>query len=91
MPLWHKFGMTLADYMRDQKINDAALAAQIGVSRPYVTRIRKGERRPSLDVAAKLEAVTGIPAVSFAETQAKAVPAPGKSRKGRPAKRDGVQ
>lgn len=69
MPPWHILGMTLDEFMRAQGITDQALSEQIGVSRPHVTRIRNGKRRPSIDVAAKLEAATGIPAASFAEAR----------------------
>lgn len=69
VPSWHILGMTLDEFMRDHKMTDQALAAQIGVSRPHLSRIRNGKRRPSIDVAAKLEAATGIPAASFAEAR----------------------
>jgi len=37
----------------------------IGVSQPFLSRIKRGDRQPSLAVAAKLEDVTGLPAASF--------------------------
>jgi predicted transcriptional regulator len=57
--------MSLAKYMDDNKVSDGKLAAQLEVSRPYVTRLRHGLRQPSLKVASKLETITGIPAVQF--------------------------
>jgi len=61
--------MTLHDYMQAHGIRDAELAQKLGVSRPYVSRLRRGKRQPSLPVAAKLEELTGIPARQFAGLQ----------------------
>jgi len=41
------------------------LAEQVGVSSNYVTMILSGSRTPSLRVAERLQAVTGIAAVKF--------------------------
>lgn len=46
-------------------LTDAKLAEMAKVSRPYVTRIRRGERAPSLAVAAKLAEVTNLPMTAF--------------------------
>lgn len=43
-----------------------AFAKQIGVPETTVSLILHGWRRPSLDVAARIEAETGIPAREFA-------------------------
>ena len=59
---------SLADYMREMKVSDETLAARLKVSRPYVTRLRQRKRRPSLELAIRLEKMTGIPAAKFAET-----------------------
>jgi transcriptional regulator with XRE-family HTH domain len=59
--------MTLAEVMKDRGLTDQALADQLGVSRPYVTRLRRGERTPSVTVAAKIQLLTKVPAVSFAK------------------------
>lgn len=48
----------LAAYMAREKIGDAELAALIGKDRSLVNRIRRGEVRPTLDVAAQIEACT---------------------------------
>lgn len=74
---------SLAEYMRAEKVSDEALAERLGVSRPHVTRLRLGKRRPSLALAVQLQGITGIPADRFAlspgETLAAAAakPAPG--------------
>jgi transcriptional regulator with XRE-family HTH domain len=62
--------MTLSDAMRDRGLTDQALADQLGVSRPYVTRLRQGRRTPSVTVAAKIQEITKVPAISFAKSEA---------------------
>lgn len=49
----------LAAYMERNKIGDADFAALIGKDRSLVNRLRRGEVRPTLDVAAEIEAKTG--------------------------------
>lgn len=44
---------------------DAKLAEEVGVSRPFITRIRLGERAPSVKVAARLVATTKLPIEAF--------------------------
>lgn len=56
--------------MDREKKSDAWLAAQIGVSRPFITRIRKGERQPSLPIAAKLADRTLLPITTFLKDEA---------------------
>lgn len=48
----------LAAYMQSKKIGDAEFASLIGKDRSLVNRIRRGEVRPTLDVAAAIEAQT---------------------------------
>lgn len=57
--------MDLNQWMTEKKWSDARLAAEIGVSRPFITRIRRGERQPSLSVALKLAEVTKLPTSAF--------------------------
>lgn len=58
--------MTLDEYIRDKGVTEAELAGQVGVTQPYIGRLRKRYRRASPEVAKKLEKVTGIPAETFA-------------------------
>lgn len=51
--------MTLDEYLRDHPVTAVAFAERIGKSPASVTRIRKGEQRLSLDLAAKIVAATG--------------------------------
>lgn len=45
--------------MKMTGVTDETAAAAIGVSRPYVTRLRQGKRTPSLALALKIEAWSG--------------------------------
>lgn len=48
----------LAAYMESNSIGDAEFALLIGKDRSLVNRLRRGDVRPTLEVAAKIEAVT---------------------------------
>jgi antitoxin component HigA of HigAB toxin-antitoxin module len=58
-----RLGIKVWLYQHDRNIK--WLADQVGVSANYVTMILSGQRTPSLDVAARLEDITGIPARKF--------------------------
>jgi transcriptional regulator with XRE-family HTH domain len=45
--------------------NDQKLATAVNASRPHITRIKLGERQPSLPLAAKLSRVTKLPLTAF--------------------------
>lgn len=57
--------MTLEEAMEAKGFTDASLAKRVGVSRPFITRIKNGKRTPSLKVAAEIEKATGIPAAEL--------------------------
>lgn len=59
--------MTLGEYMRAEGLTDLAAAQALGVSRPYVTRLRLGKRRPSLNVALRIQNWTAgqVPAATL--------------------------
>lgn len=57
--------MTLSEWLEREGKSDAWLAAAVGVSRPFITRIRTGERQPSLPVALRLAATTNLPVEAF--------------------------
>lgn len=50
--------MTLGEFMRAEGLTDERAALALGVSRPYVTRLRQGLRSPSLHVALKIQSWT---------------------------------
>lgn len=62
--------MNLDQWMDDKKWSDAKLAAAVGVSRPFITRIRRGERQPSLPVAERLSKITRLPMAAFVKADA---------------------
>lgn len=71
VPRWHALEVTkLHTFMRVAGLTDQALAEQVGVSRPYIARIRSGKRQPSLDVAVRLSVATGLPAEAFIQHEA---------------------
>jgi hypothetical protein len=64
----------LAKWMQTHNIDDAEMAAKIGinpltgkphVSRVQINRLRRDINRPRPDLARKLEAITSIPAGDF--------------------------
>ena len=55
----------LALFMERHRLHDASMAALVEASRTGVTKLRSGERDPSLALAARLEHVTGIPAAAW--------------------------
>lgn len=61
----------LAAYMDRNKIGDADFAALIGKDRSLVNRLRRGEVRPTLEVAAQIEAKTAgeIPMQAWVEIE----------------------
>lgn len=57
--------MNLAQWMAEKDCSDAELARAVGVSRPFITRIRRGERQPSATVLNKLIELTELPVSAF--------------------------
>lgn len=51
--------MTLDEYLRDNPITAAALAARIGTSPASVTRIRQGRQNITLEMASRIVSATG--------------------------------
>jgi transcriptional regulator with XRE-family HTH domain len=60
----------LLAWLRRSALQRQELAAQLGVSKAYVSQILAGVRRPGLDTLVKIEALTGIPCGAWAETAA---------------------
>lgn len=53
--------------IKARRISQNELARQIGIAPAYLSQILSCHRRPSLPLAFKLEAATGIPAQEFIE------------------------
>lgn len=51
--------MDIASVRRDMNLTQAEFAAALGVSHKYVSHIETGVRRPSLKLAARIEALSG--------------------------------
>ena len=51
----------IRDFLKRTGMTEAELARLAGITQSYVNKIKNGTRRPSPEVAARLEAITGIP------------------------------
>lgn len=58
----------LAAYLRRSRLKQNELADMVGVSAPYLSQIVRGRRKPGLDMALRIEQVTGVPVDSWAAT-----------------------
>lgn len=63
-------GMTLEQYLRNNRITDAAFGATAGLSQAQVSRIKRGVSMPSWDAIAKIMKATDgeVTANDFAAT-----------------------
>jgi HTH-type transcriptional regulator/antitoxin HigA len=61
IPAWQRVAEQTSRYGQR-----TALARKLDISRPHLSKLLHGRLKPSLDVAVKLEDVTGIPAREFA-------------------------
>ncbi|MFN6976790.1 MAG: helix-turn-helix domain-containing protein [Gemmobacter sp.] len=70
--------MTLAAYIKATGTTQGALAARLGVSDGYLSDLKSGKKRPSLDLAFRIEALTGgaVPASAWRQPPALPVPPP---------------
>ena len=51
----------LKEYMENTGTKESEMAEKLDISVSYVNLIKNGERRPSPQLAEKIEALTGIP------------------------------
>jgi transcriptional regulator with XRE-family HTH domain len=51
----------LDQYITCKNLSSKQLAHKLGISESYMCMLRNGRRRPSPDLAQKIETVTGIP------------------------------
>lgn len=51
--------MKLAEWMREQSLDDDAVAAMVDADRVTVSRVRRGVNKPSWLLAARLKAASG--------------------------------
>jgi len=50
-------------------LTQAEIARQLGRNRSFISQLKSGIRRPTLDVAAQIEEMSGIPASAWATTR----------------------
>lgn len=65
--------MSFSHLMKERGLTDQALATRLGVSRPYVSRLRAGDRSPSLLVALKLQEELGLDASFWFEPRSEPI------------------
>lgn len=51
----------LKEYMEHLKLKERELAEKLGISISYLNMLKNGQRRPSPELALKIENITGIP------------------------------
>ena len=51
--------MTLREYMFRNRITCETMARQLGIHSMYLSAIKNNKRKPSLDLAIKIEMITG--------------------------------
>ncbi|MGY6705899.1 helix-turn-helix domain-containing protein [Roseinatronobacter sp.] len=51
--------LTLAQYLKEQKMTQRGFAGEIGISPSYMNEIVQRVKSPSIQVAARIEALTG--------------------------------
>jgi transcriptional regulator with XRE-family HTH domain len=56
---------TLADYLEQTGKTQRYLATKLGITPAYVSFLVSGDRQPSLDLALRIEALTGVPLESL--------------------------
>lgn len=57
----------LRTWMQRSGLSQNELAAQLGISRPYMCQVFSGARRPGLDILVRMEGLTGIPTRSWSD------------------------
>ena len=60
------------EYLDDNDLTPKQLAAKLGISESYMCMLRLGQRRPSPNLAQKMEAETGVPFKKLLLSQAAA-------------------
>lgn len=58
----------LSEWIQRRALTHQAAADELGFTRPFITLLLSGMRRPSLEVAFRIQHVTGIPAESWVST-----------------------
>jgi transcriptional regulator with XRE-family HTH domain len=51
----------LKEYLENSGVSEKELAEKLDISLSYINMLKNGDRRPSPQLAEKIEAITGIP------------------------------
>ena len=51
---------SLRAYLVDTDTNQEQLATRLGISQPFLSMLLSGQRKPSVDLALRIEAETGV-------------------------------
>lgn len=57
--IWQIESMKLADYISEKQTTASRLAGEVGVPVSTITRLLRGERRPGIELVARITAATG--------------------------------
>jgi transcriptional regulator with XRE-family HTH domain len=60
----------LREWLYQKRETQTWLAEQLGISGSFLSDLLHGKRVPSLRLAARIEKLTGIPAIAFATVEA---------------------
>ena len=55
----------LAAWLKRSQRTSTQLAAQLSISRPYMSQLLTGKRTPSMELAARIFEVTGVPMIAW--------------------------
>lgn len=58
----------LVGWLNRSHMRPSELASQLEITRPYMSQILHGERRPSLELLMKIARITGVPVVAWVDT-----------------------
>lgn len=58
----------LAEWRDRSRISQKDMAAMFGITDSYLSQVLSGRRRPGLDIAVRIEALTGVPVQSWSDT-----------------------
>lgn len=61
-------GIQLTDWLRRSRTRKCDLAMTLGISRPYLSQILHGARRPALEMLVRIADATGIPIIAWADS-----------------------
>jgi hypothetical protein len=52
---------SIQQYLEETNTTEKEFSIKLGISQPFVNLLKRGERRPTPELAAKIESITGIP------------------------------